>query len=263
MNCKAAFPFRLGCTSYVLPDEILPNVRFMADKVDDIELVLFESPERSNLPGKAAILSMQQIAEEHDVTFSVHFPIDRKAGVVDAAERRILRETVLEIINCTRTLPLSGYLLHFEGLGDENDAIEVQRWTDAVDDFCDRVVPESGIDAKLVCIENLAYNPVLHRQLVDKYRFSHCIDVGHLWLYGADWRQHMKQALVNTRIIHLHGVTEQHDHQSLQSHAQQMQLKELASMLKNFSGVLTLEVFGEADTFSSIAYFEELWRQSR
>ncbi len=34
--------FRLGSTSYVYPDDILPNVRKLMSSVDDIELVLFE-----------------------------------------------------------------------------------------------------------------------------------------------------------------------------------------------------------------------------
>ena len=45
------YPFRLGTTSYIIPDDILPNARFLADKVDDIELVLFEVDDGpNNLP---------------------------------------------------------------------------------------------------------------------------------------------------------------------------------------------------------------------
>ena len=33
-------PFRLGTTYYILPDAILPNVRFLAPLLDEIELVL-------------------------------------------------------------------------------------------------------------------------------------------------------------------------------------------------------------------------------
>lgn len=263
MNCKGTYPFRLGCTSYVLPDEILPNVAFLADKVDDIELVLFESPDASNLPEKEAFASMQQIAQKHDITFSVHFPIDRRAGAPDAAERRKFLESTVEIIRMTEKLPVSGYLLHFEGLGDENNHAEVVRWIEATGAFCRNLTAAIDVDPTLICVENLAYAPDLHRQIVDKYRFSHCIDVGHLWLYGGDWRSYVSQVLDNTRIIHLHGVSEGKDHLSLLSHTQQSQLQELASMLHKYSGVVTLEVFGEKDTFTSLSRFEELWRQSR
>jgi sugar phosphate isomerase/epimerase len=233
----------------------------MADKVDDIELVLFESHSALNLPGKEALLSMQQIANENDLTFTVHFPIDRKAGATDAAERRAFRETVVEIIERTRNLPISGYLLHFEGLADENDASEVRRWTDTIDEFCDRMLMETGMDPTRICVENLAYDPALHKQIIDKYRFSYCIDVGHLWRYSADWRAHVLQVMDFARIIHLHGVADGQDHLPLPSHAQQGELQELASMLRQYSGVVTLEVFGEHDTFTSIARFKQLWHQ--
>ena len=45
------FPFRLGTTSYIIPDDILPNARYLAGKVRDIELILFEVDDGpNNLP---------------------------------------------------------------------------------------------------------------------------------------------------------------------------------------------------------------------
>ena len=37
------------------PADILPNVEAMKNRVDDIELVLFESPDHSNIPGQEVI----------------------------------------------------------------------------------------------------------------------------------------------------------------------------------------------------------------
>lgn len=42
--------FRLGSTSYVWPADILPKVRQLGPRVDDVELVLFEVEGNSNLP---------------------------------------------------------------------------------------------------------------------------------------------------------------------------------------------------------------------
>jgi hypothetical protein len=47
---KGTFPFRLGTSSYIIPDEILPNIQYLKDLVDDVEIVLFESDEYSNIP---------------------------------------------------------------------------------------------------------------------------------------------------------------------------------------------------------------------
>lgn len=260
MNFKGKYPFRLGCTSYVLPDHILPNVQHMADVVDDIELVLFESENGSNMPDESTVLSMQHIADKQDITFSVHFPIDRKAGSAAKGEQEQFVQTVITIMELTRELPISGYLLHFEGLTDENDTNEVIRWEKALISFCDRLSIELMVDPSLICVENIGYPPDLHRDIVNNYGFSHCIDVGHLWLYTPNWRKYIEQVIDNTKIIHLHGVDESNDHQSLKNHSQRLQLQELKQIVSHYTGIITLEVFGQKDTWSSLSFFGELWQ---
>ncbi len=261
MNFKQRYPFRIGCTSYVLPDELLPNVEYMADKVDDIELVLFESNKWSNMPDAPTISSMQHIADKNDITFSVHFPIDCRAGAADPAESHKFLTWVTDIIRLTKNLPVSGYLLHLEGLEDEKNDTEVKRWKTVTDSFCREVLETVHVAADSICIENLGYDPLLHRQLIDKYHFSHCVDLGHLWKYHPDWLGYCKQVIAATRIIHLHGVDGTTDHRSLEHHTQQDQLQQLIPVLRNFTGVVTLEVFSETDTFSSLQRFEDLWQQ--
>jgi hypothetical protein len=66
-----------GATSYVLPDHILPNVEYLGPIVDDVELVLFETDEYgSNLPGPAEIARLLELAAEHDLSYTVHLPLD-------------------------------------------------------------------------------------------------------------------------------------------------------------------------------------------
>jgi sugar phosphate isomerase/epimerase len=262
LGVKGTFPFRIGCTSYVLPDEILPNVAFMADKVDDIELVLFESREASNLPDSSTVSLLRRIARENDLTYSVHFPIDRRAGAESVEERNKFFDSVTGIIRLTQRLPVSGYVLHLEGLKDESDPYQVDAWRQRTGEFCQRLADGLLVDPKSICVENLGYAPELHRRVVEKCRFSNCIDIGHLWLYGADWIEHIGRVIDSTRIIHLHGVSGGKDHLSLAVHAKPSQLRKLASMLYQYSGVLTLEVFREKDTFSSLAIFKELWHRS-
>src|SRR4030042_17899 len=84
---KTLFPFRLGCTSYVYPDDILPNVEKMAPLIDDVEIILFESEDSANLPDAQTVAGLQAIAEETSITYTIHFPIDRMAGSNDRKER--------------------------------------------------------------------------------------------------------------------------------------------------------------------------------
>jgi len=72
-------PFRVGSTSYVYPDDILPNVRRLAadGDVDDIELILFEVDDgATNLPDLRTIDALCALAAQHRLTYSVHLPLD-------------------------------------------------------------------------------------------------------------------------------------------------------------------------------------------
>ena len=69
-------PFRLGTTSYILPDALLPNVRFLADKVRDVELLFFEVDEAQNaLPNPKVFTELEALARAHDLTYTVHLPL--------------------------------------------------------------------------------------------------------------------------------------------------------------------------------------------
>ena len=57
------FPFRLGTTSYIIPADILSNVRYLAGKVRDVELVLFDVDDgMNNLPSPDEIEQLLMIA---------------------------------------------------------------------------------------------------------------------------------------------------------------------------------------------------------
>ena len=47
-------PFRTGATSYVIADDLLPNARYLAGKVDDMELVLFDLNRRIRITLEAS-----------------------------------------------------------------------------------------------------------------------------------------------------------------------------------------------------------------
>ena len=57
--------FRIGTTSYIIPAGILPNVRHLAGRVSDIQLVLFETDEQgSNLPDEALRCALRDEAAD-------------------------------------------------------------------------------------------------------------------------------------------------------------------------------------------------------
>ena len=104
LSLKSRFPFRLGTSSYIIPADIGPNVRFLADKVDDVEIVLFESDEFSNIPEAKIVRDLADIAAEFDLTFTVHLPLDTHMGDSKESVRRASVDKCLHIIDRMRTL---------------------------------------------------------------------------------------------------------------------------------------------------------------
>ncbi len=87
-------------------------MRYLADKVDDIELVLFESEEMSNLPDEKTIRELSLLGESHDLSYTVHFPLDIYPGSRDQQERSRFLRTIERIVTLTEPLNPFGYVLH-------------------------------------------------------------------------------------------------------------------------------------------------------
>jgi sugar phosphate isomerase/epimerase len=104
-----------------------------------------------------------------------------------------------------------------------------------------------------LCVENIErWDPAAFAPIVAALPVSRTIDIGHLWLQGADPLDHLTRWVDRTRVIHLHGIAER-DHASL-AHVPAGRLDPVIALLaERFSGVLTLEVFNEADLASSQA----------
>ncbi len=67
---------RLGTTSYINPADIITNARKLAGRVDDIELVIFQADHEDDLPDRDAIDELIQIASDHNMTYTVHLPLN-------------------------------------------------------------------------------------------------------------------------------------------------------------------------------------------
>src|SRR5512133_1409949 len=112
-------PFRIGSTSYVYPDDILPNVTRLAeqDDVDDVELILFEVDDGpNNLPGEATIQKLAVIAAQHQLTYTVHLPLDMQLGTSGITRHQSLVKAE-RVIKTTRPLDPFAYVFHLDGTG--------------------------------------------------------------------------------------------------------------------------------------------------
>lgn len=238
-------PFRLGVPSYVYPADILPNVEALAPYVDDIELLLLESRETddnvSKIPSADTIARLAELAQQHDLTYTVHFPIDRHLGSPVAAERQALQRQMLAIMD--RTLPLRpfAYILHLEGVTRDSAPARVQTWASDIAGLLPALIERAG-DPSLLCVENLNYPFTWCEPLADHFYLGVCIDLGHLWVGGDNVEVHLKRHLPKTRVIHLHGVSDGRDHLALTT-LQPTRLRQILNSIDKFTGVLTLEIF--------------------
>ncbi len=240
--------FRLGTTSYILPDKILPNVRFLSDKVDDIELVLFEvDDETNNLPDFEVIRQLDALAQAHNLTYTVHLPLDLRMGAAGEPLHRSL-ELARAVIERTQSLQPWAYVLHLDGV----DANDYGTWVNQAVQSLEQMVEWVGAPA-LLAIENLEGYPLdFIDPVLDRIPVSRCVDVGHLWLDGHDPIDFLLDHLDRTRVVHIHGIGIR-DHQSL-ADMEERQLRAVLKVLeqRGYEGVLTIEVFNLKDFESSL-----------
>ena len=260
-----ALPFRVGTTSYIVQDGLTGNARFLAPIVQDMQLVLFDLPEGPiNLPDPATVAELAAIGQAGDLGYTVHLIADVRLGPDGstahpslAAARRVIRDT----------LPLNptAFVFHAEGRAvqsPETPAHRVAAWqTQAVAAL--NLVAEMAGSGDRLAVENLEGYPLDRLPPVaDRAKVGRCVDIGHLWLDGHDPVPYLAAALPRTRVVHLHGVTEaagrRRDHVSL-AHMAPAQLDPVIALLmaEHFSGVVTLEIFEEADFHSSLAALVE------
>jgi sugar phosphate isomerase/epimerase len=253
----SALPFRLGTTSYIIPDEILPNARYLAGKVRDIELVLFELDDGpSNLPDDAVTAELNAITAEHGMSYTVHLPLDLRLGA-DGEAQHISLVKARRVIEATRAVDPWAYVLHLDGkeVRGSADPQALSRWQDQAVRALEIVAGWAGEPERLA-VENLEGYPLdFWEPVFARIPVSRCVDIGHLWLDGHDPLPYLAHALPTTRVIHLHGIGTR-DHQSLAHTAPDLLAAALRPLMEApYRGVLTLEIFNEDDLHTSLAAF--------
>ncbi|MDK2980346.1 MAG: adenosylcobalamin phosphodiesterase [Chloroflexota bacterium] len=246
-------PFRIGTTSYIIPADILPNLEYLAGQVDDVELVLFEVDDgQNNLPDEETLEHIKRVLQRSGMSVTVHLPLDLQLGGAPEVQQASIAKA-LQVMRHTACLQPWAYVLHLDGreVRGSYGSADWQTW-------CRRT--RAGLQAliadlpqpHLLAAENLdGYPPEFWDEVLSGLPLGRCLDIGHLWKDGHDPLPYLKEHLHQARVLHLHGVGER-DHQSLR-HVPPGELRRVLDCLleAEFSGVLTLEVFGEEDFFTS------------
>lgn len=261
-SLKGCFPFRIATTSYILPDEILPNVKFLGQYFDEIELVFFESGSESNLPAPGEVREMARIASDMEFSYNVHLPSDLFFGDPDRASRQRFCETALSFYE--RTLPLSpsGYVLHLDNRkADGTMEQDVSAWAERVSESLD-ILQSKGMDLRRVAVENLEYPLQRIWPFVKDFGLSFCLDLGHLMRYGYDIAEQTALFSEKITMAHLHGVNNGKDHTGL-CHIPDAQWETICRFLSGYRGGLSLEVFSLDDLAVSCTRMVEMARKEK
>lgn len=241
--------FKLGCPSYILPTGYIENVTFAIDHVEDVQLLLFDSENEDPLFKEETRMTLDYLARDGDLTYSVHMHTSPSIFSEEGFENRISK--AVQAIEKLKSLPISGYTFHYD-LPEELKNITPEK-KEAIDQcyirFFKELTHQLGSYTPLLTLENTA-TPISWLDTVIKETGLHyCIDLGHLQNQNFDLDE-VKERLPHTKIIHLHGIEtingKQKDHRALNEDV------ELFQEIENFNGVVTIENYHKKLLFKSL-----------
>jgi sugar phosphate isomerase/epimerase len=255
---KGMFPFKIGTTSFIYPDNYVRNVNMLAPYLDEIELILFESTPNS-LPSKNDIKELFSLANEYDLSFNIHLPLDISLTTRDKTNRHFAIETIKQIIDLTAPLSPSTFTLHLAYDETDMETETVKSWQNHTYGNIHKLI-SSGINSKKISIETLNYPLEWVEEILTDFNLSVCMDVGHLIYYGLEMKDVIERYKNRTSIIHLHGANEHQDHQALDL-LSKPNLSTILEMLKQFIGIVSIEVFSYDHLNASLKYLEFVWKR--
>ncbi len=260
--------FRIGTTSYIIPADILPNVDYLAGRVSDIQLVLFETDTHgSNLPDESLRRALNERAARHNLSYTIHLPLDLRLADGGTAEHDSLVKA-RRVIEATRELKPAAYTLHLDAGrlpppwgACRKHPLSLAVWQDQAVRALETVsawIPDPG----LLCVENLEkWDPVAFEAVLDRVAVSRTVDIGHLWLEDKEPLPILEKWLPRTRVVHLHGIGSR-DHQSLLLMPPEKRDPVVRLLKERFTGILTLEVFNERDLAESLEAVRQIMEEA-
>jgi sugar phosphate isomerase/epimerase len=259
MTSQEALPFRVGTTSFVYRGSWLNNVQRLAERVDDVEILFFEGDDISSLPSEDEMLAIAELRAAHDLTLSLHTPLNASLASASDFERTLGVSRVLRAIEAAEPMRPDNYVVHVY-LGDrEGDTPphDLNAWRDRAERSIYALLA-AGVAPERLCIEQLDYDLRLLEPVITAYNLPVALDVGHLQRDGRDLHGLLDHWLPRTKLIQWHGTDDTgRDHRGLdwfpEADAKRM-LQTLVSA--RYRGVLTLEVFREQDFEESMRLLE-------
>jgi sugar phosphate isomerase/epimerase len=250
---------RIGTTSCIWHDYMLPNVERLAGRVDDVELLLFDI--ERDVPPPAEVARLAELARAHALSYTVHTPLDASLASTDEGRRTAGVDKVRRALAWGAPLAPVGYTVHvYLGDGERDSAppTDLDAWRARAHRSLAALAAE--VPARALCVECIDYDFALIAPVVEALDLSVALDVGHLMRDGRGLAAALDAWLPRTRIVQLHGTRpDGRDHKSL-AWARRQDLEWLFRTLidRQFGGVVTLELFDPDDLDASLALVRSL-----
>ncbi len=254
---KGVFPFNIGTTSFIYPDDYVPNVKMLGPYLENIELLLFESNKTDALPSKQVIGELAGLAKIFNLTYNVHLPTDISISSRDPEQQSIAVETISRVGERVAPLSPTTLTLHVPYNETSHDEDDVKSWQDRVIKNIAKIL-DNGTPGHLISIENLDYPFEILVPIISELDLSICFDCGHLILHGDDIEKFFDTYSGKTAIIHLYGVAENHFHGALDQLPEKLIIP-TTRLLEKFNGIVSLEVFSYAHLDASLKFMEKCW----
>ncbi len=253
---RKRYPWRLGATSFVLPATVEDNVEFLAGKVDDIQLLFFESAWKAKLPNDIDLPRLAGLALEHGHSYTLHLPLDLQLGSAENELRQRGVDEICRLVDLCQDLTPMAYDLH---LNRELDLPEDQ-WLDNVLQSLGDVKKRLGEEWQKVAVENIEYDFRSIDGLLIRCQGRVCADFGHL--HHQQFPDHNWFTTYDVNHVHLHGVSDGRDHQPL-TPADIPFLQRLAAEMVayDYGNVVTLELYKVEALAASFAVIDQAWRE--
>jgi sugar phosphate isomerase/epimerase len=248
-------PFRLGTTSFIYPDHIIPNVRKTGAFFDEIELLIFESSPQGVLPSRSDIRELGQLSGDLDLTYNIHLPTDISLTDPSVTQQKKAVDTLLKVMELFAPLGPTTHTLHLPMDKGTAARKELLAWDKRARRGLELLVPRLP-DPGMLSLETLWYSPACLGPLVKEFDLSLCIDAGHHFKYDHDLRTTFEGYGERIPVVHLHGVDFSgpmpKDHTSLDKLPWDL-FHLTAELLSTYKGVVSLEIFNLENLKRSLA----------
>jgi hypothetical protein len=255
---KGRFGFTLACPSFIYPDHILPNVCMLAPFVDQIEVLVFESTPDDNLPPRNHVAHLAEMTKNGLITYNVHLPVDADITWEDKSLRLQAVKQISKAVARVSPLCPSTWTLHLPCSLNSMDKNSLTRWQHQAQAGVKALIKLTGLNPRSISVENLGYRPEWIEPVVRELDLSVCLDIGHLIEHGFGPEKYFNHFMDRITIVHLYGGTRSgRGHLGLDRLAPE-HAPFIAAMLREFSGIVSVEVFSRKDLIESLKALENL-----